>query len=291
MLSVAKCEMRRGAGLSRFDRFRKLTAQKKFASISILLLLGCASCFAAGSDISEKATSPRLAPFTYYVLASNPRDSDLHSQKANEVCKDFIGLINHPRSNEIFNEDGSLARESNKVKSVAWNTLNKDDYERGFEKFANTKSPKVSVDYKARYNDPRWLLQRTVAHPSPEYRVQSSQSSLWLYRLVLNSPHTREVNGSSGQIELPRWFPADSLSWVGDGHGQPSENDKYGGFYGFLQWIVHADTTYAVSNLTIADRAGEAPRYLFISVDKLIVFSDGPSHLRQSCAFRARNKE
>ena len=55
---------------------------------------------------------PFLAPFGYYLNESLPQ------QRRTPVCKDFKHYLNYPRSNALFNPDGTLVRESDLFKSV-----------------------------------------------------------------------------------------------------------------------------------------------------------------------------
>ncbi len=260
---------------------------KVISSISIAFGL----CISADAQPTAKSAPMKLAPFTYDLLASNSRDSDLNFQKSSSVCRDFVDFINNPRSNYLFKPDGALVRQGGRIKSVIWETLDKDRYVSGFDVFANFRPPKVSGEYVRRYGDPRWVLQRTVAYPSRDYSSEKIESEVWLYRLVLMEPHTRGNQDFPNKVELPAWFPADSVSWVGNAWGEPNGNDRYGEYDGFLQWIIHDGVTYAVRNVTFGDGARAIPKYLVLNVDKLVVYPEGASFLRPSCAFHAPNKE
>ena len=71
------------------------------------------------------------------------------------MCRDFLSYLNHPRANTLFNPDGTLVRQSEKIISVNWETINKEAYRAGYMTIVNMDTrPHIRKAYLDNYSDP-----------------------------------------------------------------------------------------------------------------------------------------
>lgn len=245
--------------------------------------------------ITEKTTkatiSKSLLPFTFHIDNSPRHETGLKEQKTAAICLDMLEYLNHPRTNNLFKPDGTLVREGERIKSVTWENLDKGQYREGFMNLVNGQHPNIQVQYLKWYADPEWVLQRTLAHPK-EHMPKSDSPKNWLYRLVSVKPYPRNRSDPASKIELPTWFPNDSLEWLGDVQGKRHVNDKRD--YGARrQWIIHTDAglMYAIENSTYGGGKGAPPKSLEIDVHALILNSQGQSFPWHTCSLHARNHD
>ena len=124
----------------------------------------CVAAFATAFPLGAVPSAIPLAPFTYTQDATLTGQSYI-GQRKRPVCEDFRNYLNHPRSNALFNPDGTLVRESELFKSVSWEALDKEVYREGFIANTDATNSNVRTEYLRRYADPEWALQRTLAHP------------------------------------------------------------------------------------------------------------------------------
>jgi hypothetical protein len=232
-----------------------------------------------------KSSVKRLAPFTFNQVASWSRDSDLYKQKTSSVCLELLDHLNHPRSNELFKSDGTLAHESEQIKSMIWETLEKEQYREGFMTVVNGQHPNIQVQYLQWYVDPEWTLQRTLAHPYESYSKQTSPAR-WLYRLLRAMPNLDNRTDPASNAESLTFFPTDSEEWLGDIQGRLNSNEVKTLLGGARQWIAYSGQTFALENASYA-----LPKYIGIDAYKLILNSEGQSFLVQVCALHARIKK
>ncbi len=234
---------------------------------------------------------PFLAPFGYYLNESLPQ------QRRTPVCKDFKHYLNYPRSNALFNPDGTLVRESDLFKSVHWEPLDRAQYRDKFA--AELEVTRASGDTKnvvmnnwlSRYDNPQWVLQRTRAFPF-EFFPQPEPRQLWMFRLVNTWPRTTTMNDPHTRAQLPTWFHSGSKAYLGYEDGSLLANNRHdllGGTAG--QWITYAGVTYVVSNETYDSDKGESPSHLNLRIDGLEIDPNGQSYLSFTCYFRAKNHQ
>ncbi|MGZ5779706.1 MAG: hypothetical protein ACXWIN_01970 [Burkholderiaceae bacterium] len=256
--------------------------------VAMIAGLGCTH--AAEQLAGTKKTIKSLAPFTFNSIANWSRDSDLYKQRSAPVCLDFLAYLNNPRSNKLFNPDGTLIHESEKIKSVIWADLDKEQYREGFMTLVNGQHPNIQAEYLKRYADPEWVLQRTQSHLY-EHSSKPDSPEFLLYRLMQQKPYTRDMADTESKLELPTWFPKDFLGWLGDVQGKRQPTDIYGTYGEQRQWFIYAGQIYSVLNATYGNGKGAVPKYLKIDVYKLILDTEGHSFLFQNCALHAQNKE
>lgn len=243
------------------------------------------------SNAMDQQVSNRkvLAPFTFNLLESWPRDGDLYRQKVIPVCKDFLQLLNNPRANELFNTSGGLVHEGGKIKSVVWETLDKEQHRKGYAVFANFRPGNLPEKFLKQYDDHEWILQRTLVHPF-EHWPNPDREERWLYRLVSSTQYKLSSNKPMGASTVPVWFPSDSYSWVGDAQGKPHANDQYGEYGGSVQWVLYEGITYMVWNYASSDDVHAEPQYFNLDISELYL-TEGKTYLSQSCSFHAKNKK
>ena len=236
------------------------------------------------SDRAGKA----LAPFEY-TQDETLTGQRYIGQKKRPVCQDLLDYLNHPRSNALFKPDGTLARESDKFKSVSWEPLDKSRYREGYASFIDAISPDVRTEYMRRYEDPGWALQRTQAHPTGP-RNELEQAERWLYRLVHLRPYTRNMHDPTSQVELPTWFHFGHVEWLGyaDGRSLVRNHTSLDGRPS-SEWVIYAGVNYAVSNQTFGDGKGVPPTHLKLDVHELMMNGQGQAFLYWVCAYRAKN--
>lgn len=238
-----------------------------------------------------KFSTKLLAPFIFHIDNSPRHETSLKEQKTATICLDMLAYLNHPRTNDLFKPDGTLVREGERIKSVTWENLDKGQYREVFINLVNGQHPNIQEQYLKWYADPEWVLQRTLAHPK-EHMPKLNSPKHWLYRLVSLKPYPRNRSDPTSKIELPTWFPNDSLEWLGDVQGNRHVNDKRD--YGARQqWIIHTATglMYAIENSTYGGGKGARPKYLEIDMHALILNSQGQSFPWHTCALRARNHD
>jgi uncharacterized protein len=244
-------------------------------------------------DAATMAPSP-LAPFVFTNDESLTEQSYI-GQRENPVCIDFKSYLNHPRSNQLFNPDGTLVRETEQFKSVKWEPLDKEAYRDAYNaNFAKDGThPNLRAEYLQRYADPEWVLLRTVVHQHERHPdLQTPGSEQWLYRLVQMRPFTRDINNPASKVELPAWFHAESVDWIGDSRGLLFYVDDNSGLLGkgIQEWITYKGVTYAVSNSTSHHRA--TPEFLSLCIHELTGdYSMSRSFLHLTCEYRAKHNE
>lgn len=237
-----------------------------------------------------------LAPFQFF------RDETLPEQRTTPVCKEFRHYLNNPRSNELFNPDGTLVLESSLFKSVHWESLDKAEYRSAFISYLdvtrrweahdpNSVNNSIAHQLLRRYDSSQWILQRTLAYPF-EFVPKSEQRQRWLYRLVNLQPKTRIRNDPKSKVEQPTWFNFGDEAFLAYEDGSQLENNRYGLVRsGVRQWITYAGNTYAVINATYDERDGATPAYLDLVVDQVMVDPNGQSYMSMRCAFRAKSSQ
>lgn len=231
------------------------------------------------------AVDKPLAAFTYRSVKTKYWESDLGRQKTLPVCRDLLGHLNHLRSDDLFNVDGTLVRESEKIRSVRWETLDKDKYRDGFTSVANV-TPPVRAARLKNFADEEWFLQRTQARLD-ELPPGARISKEWIYRLVNKHPLRRDFDDPASKLEVPTWFPLLSEEWIGDEHGKFSDGVSTMLHGGRRQWILYGDAMYAIRNSTAQDDSGAIPKYLKLDVYRLKAPLGRPL-LLWTCAFHAR---
>jgi uncharacterized protein len=243
--------------------------------------------------LNSKGTSKLavLAPFTF------TQNETLPEQAATPVCKDFKNYLNHPRSNELFKPDGTLARESDLFKSVIWESLDKEKYREGFTANLEATHPKphpewgVVHEWLRRYASPEWTLQRTLAYPF-EYVSKPDQPQRWVFRLVNINPHMRNMAALQNKIELPTWFHDDEEALLGYEDGSPLVGNAHNLVRASpREWITYAGHMYAVINRTYIAKKYTTPSYLRAEIDQLRVDPSRQSYMSFICAYRAKNNQ
>ena len=225
-----------------------------------------------------------LPPFKF----APPLNNSMEAQREISVCQDFLHYLNHPRSNELFKPDGSLVHESDNIKSVRWERLDKEEYRQGFMTVVEANFREENLK---RYSDPEWILERTLAHPL-DSRPKPDAPQKWLYRLMPLRPYPRDWSDPNSKAELPIWFPYTSITWLGDSKGKRHAADihlHYG--VGTTQWFEYGGKTHAVSNSTFGGGKGAKPKHLELHIYALHVDTESNSIAYLTCAFRARNRE
>ncbi len=233
-------------------------------------------------NATEPATKT-LAPFKF----GPPLNNSMAAQREVPVCRDFLHYLNHPRSKELFKPDGRLVHESDSIKSVHWERLDKEAYREGFMTVTNVNFLEENLK---RYADPEWVLERILAHPLKS-RPKSNAPEKWLYRLMPSKPYPRNWSEPKSEAELPVWFPYTSTNWLGDQQGKRHVADVHRMYGGHLQWLEYEGKTHAIDNATSGGGKGATPKYLEVHVYELHVDTESNSILYLTCALRARNNE
>ncbi len=235
--------------------------------------------------------SPVLAPFQFF------RDEELPEQRNTPVCKDFKNYLNHPRSNALFNSDGTLVRESSLFKSVRWESLDKERFRTAYMAHVELTRPKlysegaVVHELRRRFESSQWTLQRTLAYPF-EFNPRPEQKQRWLFRLVNLQPYMRNMKDQPSKVELPTWFNFGDEAFLGYENASPlNRNDHDLRRKAVRQWMTYAGNTYAVINATYGDGKGATPAFLSLEIDRLNVEDTGASFMHFTCAFRAENTQ
>lgn len=228
----------------------------------------------------KRVGKPLLAPYAFDFRWSDSRINDIDEQKSAPVCANFLYHVNHPRSHTLFNRDGSLVRESAKIKSVHWDRLEKETYLTGFQSVVTRQHSDAQASFLEIYADEHRILQRIMAHPEIDQR-QKNDEGFWLYRLLLDSALPYDYNNPNSRVALPTWFPRDSLDWLGDegGNFRLSGRSTLLGLGG--QWFLHAGSTYMVHS-----RDYEADFNL--DIYKMIIDDAGNSFMRRACVLRSK---
>jgi hypothetical protein len=225
-------------------------------------------------------------------------------QSTTPVCDDFLTYLNNPRSNQIFNQDGPLARATKKFQSVHWEPLDKKLYR---EKYLLLDSNLNREEFVRFYDSKESILQRAKVEvrgdrfKEMQNRIQSDirqgvNRQRWLYRIVSKKPKPRNIYDPQSIPELPFGFPAGSKAWLGNVNGDPYPlyNPKFrrslGG--GDAQWFTYTPTgyIYEVENQTCGGAPGKMPNYLRLVVSELDVGPGSDRPVAQgTCEYRARN--
>lgn len=215
-----------------------------------------------------------IRPFSFDSKA----DSYLHEQKTYPVCVDFLNHLNHPRNNELFKYDGSLVNESEKIRSVRWETLDKEKYRSGFMSFVDGERLNLQELYLKHYADPQRSLQRIMAFPK-DLRQEVNRTPLWLYRIV---PQIN-IGDSHNQLTSMVWFPEESIEWLGDENGKfKLRGKKELGLGG--QMFLHNGMTYGTKFLEVKNKSKV---FLHLAIYQFYVDLRRNSFITITCEFRS----
>jgi uncharacterized protein len=234
-----------------------------------------------------------LFPFRFTDMAS------LDGQKEKPICQDFLEYLNNPRSNRLFNEDGTLVKETDKFKSVKWETLDKSLYR---QQYLQRSKPEHLAAAIQRYDSSETIFQRTVAHGMDEYGNKNPPKR-WLYRLVEKLPmirgdsKKRQVNSI---IEVPTFFYFMGAK-IGDEHDNsyPVDHSKYtesvdyskdSSIGGDSQLFEYLGKIYEINNMTFTNDAKPKPKTIdprLLEID--VAFPREQLFDHWTCSYEARN--
>lgn len=237
-----------------------------------------------------------LFPFRFTDMAS------LDDQKDKPICQDFLEYLNNPRSNRLFNEDGTLVKETDKFKSVKWETLDKSLYRQQYLQRSKPEHLAAAIKY---YDNPEMLFQRTVAHGMDEYGNKNPPKR-WLYRLVSKQPMTRERYSEREHthktIEVPTFFYGMSAQ-IGDEHGNPYpvDHSKYtesvdyskdSSIGGDNQLFEYLGKIYEINNMTFTNDAKPKPKTIDLRLLEIdVAFPREQLFDHWTCSYEAHNEQ
>lgn len=253
-----------------------------FYSVLALFVEGNATPVSKAQQKNRRINEQPLTPFAFDSRWADTNTNDIHQQKSAPVCVDFLEHLNHPRTDALFNRDGTLVRESTRIKSVHWVPLDKEQYRAGFMNVLVGEHRNVQATFLEYFADEHRVLQRIMANPEIDRR-EKNHDAYWLYRLTLDAPMPYDYHNPDGRMALPTWFPRASMEWLGDDKGNFRLVGTSTLIGGAGQWFLYAGITYMV-------HSRDYPGDFNIDVFKVIINFQGNAYMRVACDFRSKKK-
>ncbi len=258
------------------------------AGVSLLAAFGQS----VDAAVTPAASGPDLPRFRFRPTPGNERDTDVERQASSQACRDILVALNSRSSNRLFSPDGTLVSETQYVRTLHWEPLDKDRYAAGFAALLATKSPKVQLDFQQRFESNEWRLARApaIAERSPP---SMKASDIWLYRLEQTRPRQIAQALPGAQQQLDESFPTGTHEWVGDAVGAPHPEHRYRVFTGRHQWVARREETYALDPAHYDDAGGRRSHFL-VTAAKLISVNSSvgrTSILREACVFEVSTRK